>query len=156
MGMGSVVAGSLLTILLVSNGIYGWRMQAILSGSMSPLLPIGSVVLTKTLSPSAYVVGDVVTFKLPTQPRELVTHRILTRTYSPSGVLMFVTKGDANTRSDGWNISSGAVLGKVIMTIPRLGYLVYALHIPVGFMAMALLTLCACVLPIWRELLHKP
>ena len=153
MAAGTLLLCILGLTLLGNRGIDGWRLQNILSGSMVPTLPVGSVVLTKKELPDRYTIGDIITFQQPAH-KTLITHRIVDRQYSATRVLLFTVKGDANPIPDPFPISAGAVLGKVMFVLPRVGYLIYALHLPIGFAAVVLLTFFTCVMPLWLSLTH--
>lgn len=108
----------------------------ILSGSMAPTIPVGSVVISrKQLS---YTTGDVITFG---QGKSSVTHRIASMEESSTfyGDATFTTKGDANKTPDGSPVSQANVAGKVLITIPYLGYIVEYAKSPKGFLALIII-----------------
>lgn len=147
---------SLLVIGLLFYGpVHGFRVEAILSGSMKPALDTGSLVLIRELKPWQYQAGDIVSFRPPTKDGGNVTHRIVSLAML-DGVPAMRTKGDANDSVDPWQSSLGAVTGKTLFSVPWLGYPVAWLKQPVGFIAVLLVTFCLCVLPelmeLWRSL----
>ena len=85
------------------------------SGSMEPSIMTGDVIIIR--QDKWYQKGDVVTFNDGNKGR--VTHRIVEADKDS-----FVTKGDANRSSDNNNINFTQILGKVILVLPKLGYLV--------------------------------
>ena len=106
----------------------------ILSGSMEPALSPGDVVL---VSESASVqVGDVITFD--TGDTVPVTHRII-------GVEdgRYVTKGDANGNADGTSVPPANVLGRVVLTVPLVGYVILWANTPVGQILLVVVPLVA-------------
>lgn len=48
----------------------------------------------------------------------------------------FITKGDANEGPDQWIVKKENVIGKVILTIPLVGYLGYFVRTPIGFILL--------------------
>ena len=106
----------------------------ILSGSMEPALSPGDVVI---VSDSASVqVGDVITFDGgDTVP---ITHRII-------GVEdgQYITKGDANENVDGAAVPPANVLGRVVLTIPLVGYVILWANTPVGQILLVVVPLVA-------------
>ncbi len=94
------------------------------SGSMEPSIHLGSLVFTH---PSAeYQVNDVITFKSPedsqnSNPKYTTTHRIVQIINSDSK-LQYQTKGDANSTPDTSHVDQNLIIGKVIYSIPYLGY----------------------------------
>ncbi len=95
------------------------QFKIVLSGSMEPAVPVGSVVF---IAPSAtYAVGDIITFGEDTKKRVPVTHRIVS-VEREAGSVRYQTKGDANEQADNLPIKHAEVLGRVVLTVPRLGY----------------------------------
>ena len=123
-------------------------LHTILSGSMEPRVPKGSLVLVKREAPNEYHVQDVITFFVPGSSQEVVTHRIIA-IQPPKGLepTRVFTKGDANINGDSWVLSLGNIEGSVVMIIPFVGYILYALHTPLGFTVVSLGTLVGLVVP---------
>lgn len=96
-------------------------LATVTSDSMRPSLERGDWVVLKN-QPS-YSVHDVVVFSL--NPGNAYVHRVVALAQYPasSGGVGYRTKGDANSNPDGWTVPAEAVVGKVVMRIPRLGYL---------------------------------
>ena len=122
-------AGRLCALLAVSGmlllasrcGLYDLRPYVVLSGSMEPNYPAGSVILTNT-TPDGIGTQDVITYRIGEQ---LITHRVIRM--NEEG---YVTKGDNNPAEDPGTVSPDQVVGKVISCIPYIGYLVLFLHRP--------------------------
>lgn len=101
----------------------GGTMRTVLTGSMSPAIRTGSVVLTRPVDPAMLRPGDVATYrKAGGSLDELVTHRIV-RVEGAGGRRSFVFQGDANTTPDPVVIPASAVVGKVWFSVPYLGSL---------------------------------
>jgi signal peptidase len=81
------------------------RFATVLTGSMQPRIPIGSLVLARPLGAAQVRVGQVVMFKPPapfTTPGDRpVVHRVVS-VRRVDGVLALQTKGDANSAPDPW------------------------------------------------------
>lgn len=91
------------------------------SGSMEPSISLGSIVIVR--SEDSYGVGDVITV-LETDNSEItVTHRIV-EVKDIEEEKIYITKGDANEGTDLDERMGPQVLGKVILAIPLLGYVV--------------------------------
>jgi len=94
----------------------------VLSGSMVPLFLPGDVVITKTIDPNEFKVGDVMTFQPPKSKNgTFVTHRIISIEEGEDS--LFQTKGDANNAQDDFQVPASNAIGKLIFVIPFLGYL---------------------------------
>ena len=98
-----------------------YKLLAVKSGSMSPFIQMGSVVIVKP--DTEYKKDDIITFINPDTPKNSITHRVF-EVKDDKGKISFTTKGDANEEHDMKKVEPGWVLGKVIWIIPYLGYLV--------------------------------
>ena len=110
-----------------------YKLLSVQSGSMEPAIPIGSVLLTKPSS--AYQVEDVITFRDIENPNYLITHRIVEVENLENGSL-YVTKGDANEDADSERIEKDLVVGKVIWSLPLIGYVVSFARTQVGLILL--------------------
>lgn len=145
----------LLSALLSTHTLGGWRLAVVLSGSMEPTIPTGSLVLTHAEQSNQYQVGDIVSFIAPTHGYPRVTHRIIQLYRSLNGRQLVRTKGDANKGEDTWLLSREGILGKSVLVVPRLGYLLWTLHTPIGFASCVLLSFCALVIPVLVRIYHS-
>jgi signal peptidase len=109
------------------------RYEPVYTGSMEPAIPVGSVVVIKPVDPETLKTGDVICFKL-SEPTTTVTHRLFNITNEG-----FITKGDANEDPDQWTVKKENVIGKVILTIPFIGYIGYFVRTPIGFILLIIL-----------------
>lgn len=112
----------LLAILLAGARLLGMQVFTVLSGSMEPNYHVGSIIYVKEVDPAELKVGDAISFML--SENTVATHRIVE--VVPDGddptVIRFRTKGDNNTIEDSSLVRCNNVLGKVVGTIPYLGY----------------------------------
>ena len=114
-----IVVGVLsLFILGFNSGLFGFRPTLIGSGSMEPAIQVGDVVITKTVPVKEIQVGDVIRFR---DGRVSVVHRVVDIQQHGNQVI-FTTRGDDNNTDDP-PISEQAYQGKVILTVPRIGWL---------------------------------
>ena len=117
-----------------------FQMKVVQSGSMEPAIKTGSVVLIKSFS--NYKVGDIITFegnfkdakgkKIPT------THRIVDAKVDV-GAISYQTKGDANDSIDRNLISSNKIIGKVLVSVPYVGYAVAGVQTGYGLLAIVVI-----------------
>jgi len=101
----------------------GWEFNAVLSGSMEPVLHVGGLIVTRPVDAAELRVGDIISFKVPGGDTP-VCHRIV-EVRSEGGVLSFITKGDANDSLDPNPVLAEAVKGKEIFYLSYVGYLTY-------------------------------
>ena len=98
----------------------------VLTGSMLPDIQVKDVVVTKKTDPSKLEVGDVITFASADSRflNTVITHRIIKKSYdAKSKTYSFQTKGDNNNVADGALVPQNNIFGRVILKIPKLGYL---------------------------------
>lgn len=122
----------LLAVALVGVRLVGIQVFTVLSGSMEPAYPVGSLIYVKQVSHQELAAGDVITFLLAEDI--VTTHRIVevvTDENDPS-TLLYRTKGDANTTVDGNLVHYKNVLGSPVLTIPYLGYFADYIQRPPG------------------------
>lgn len=122
------VAALLLVSLLPITG--NLEIKIVKSGSMEPTIPVGSVIVM--VPHASYAVGDVVVFGQDTPTQIPTTHRIIAERVE-GGTTLYTTKGDANEEQDPREVAAGAVLGKVVFTVPFAGYILDFARQPVGF-----------------------
>ena len=96
----------------------------ILTTSMVPEIQAGDIVITLKNHNDLYNEKDVITFISEGNMTKgvTITHRILKRE-NINGTNYYYTKGDANNTADTTPVSSNNVIGKVILKIPKAGYL---------------------------------
>lgn len=121
-------------VLVIGVVAYAWangvRFYAVESGSMSPAMHQGDLLIDLPTTPtSTYRVGDIVTFQ-PT-PGYIVTHRIV-----EIGAGGISTKGDANTAADLGRIPPSSIVGRVVAVVPFAGAVAAFFRQPVGIAAL--------------------
>lgn len=121
------------------------RSYVVMSGSMEPAIPVGSIVVSKPQT--TYAIGDVITFRSGTGT-ETITHRIASINPGADEV-SYTTRGDANEQTDIRPVIKSMVVGSTIASIPYLGYAVdFAKH-PYGFI---LLVIVPATIVVYEEL----
>jgi signal peptidase I len=113
-------------------------------GSMSPAIPVGSVVIIRHVDPEAVQVGDVVTFHGTND--SVITHRVVgLPTETSTG---FQTKGDASDEVDPFGVPAEALIGTVDVLVPGAGAVLLTLGTTVGVVA-ALALLGGLAMAVW-------
>ena len=97
--------------------LLGYKEMAVLSGSMEPTIPVGSLVYVKPVEVSELKTGDVCTYYL-SDGETFVTHRVMS--IDPDAQTL-VTQGDANEDPDG-DIQFSQVYGRADFHLPYLGF----------------------------------
>ena len=97
-----------------------YKLLTVQSGSMEPVIRTGSLVIVQPQT--TYYIGDVITTSKPADRKVSVTHRIVEVKMKDNKVSSYVTKGDANKTADTEERLPEQVVGKVLFSIPYLGY----------------------------------
>jgi signal peptidase I len=122
----------------------------VMSGSMQPTIGTGDVVVARQTSPMDVRVGDIVTFRDPLNDARLITHRVR-EMHVQGGLVMFVTKGDANTGTEQWVVPKDGTIGRVAFHVPKLGYLMVWIRSTVGLLLVIVMpTLLLGASELWR------
>lgn len=121
-----------LAILLAGVRLVGLQPMQVLSGSMEPVYPVGSLIYVKAVDYTKLAAGDVITFMLDEDT--LATHRIVevVPDEEAPAVLRYRTKGDANDAEDGSLVHYKNVVGTPVFSMPQLGYLANYIQNPPG------------------------
>ena len=123
--LGTVVLG--LLFLVVGPHVYPVESFYVRTGSMTPTIPVGSLVIATRAPAEKLGVGDVIVFQRPDRPGTMVVHRINAVVMTANG-RAFITKGDANGTPDGWQVAATGEGWKAVYSMRRAGFLVGWLH----------------------------
>jgi len=120
---------------------FNYKIFTVQSGSMSPAIGTGSVVVVKPFE--SYRVDDVVTFKNESErdvehPQYTITHRIIKIEDRETGKV-YITKGDANDGEDYMGVDPALVVGKVMFHVPLVGYPVSFAKSKEGFILLIII-----------------
>lgn len=115
------------------NSMVKYIPMKVLSGSMEPELKVGDIVVSKAVDRSKIKAGDVITYKMGANT--LVTHRVI-EIIEMKGSNFYKTKGDANNIEDSDLVPQDNVVGKLVLRIPKGGYVVDILSSPIGFIVL--------------------
>lgn len=126
-----LIGGLLLISTLPISGNY--EIKIVLSGSMEPSIKVGSIVIIKPTD--TYEIGDVITFGKDDRNNIPTTHRI-TEMRVIEGQSRFITKGDANDDTDFKEVAYNEIIGKVLLDVPYLGFLLDMAKKPIGFVIL--------------------
>ncbi|MHB1501629.1 MAG: S26 family signal peptidase [Candidatus Dormibacteria bacterium] len=132
----------LLGLVLVAFGawwITGGRWDIMTTASMSPRLPVGTLVFTRPLTGQLRV-GGVYAFTPPGQTVTFI-HQVV----SGNPTVGFHTKGYLNSDADPWVITRANVHAVAVAWVPDLGWALLAL--PIWAAALALWSAASLILP---------
>ena len=127
------IAGTICVVLVILAAfpftqprIFGIEIYGILTGSMDPACPTGSLVYVKSVNPESLQEKDIVTFQ---KGNLVITHRVVKNDVQKEEL---ITKGDANNANDIQPVAYKQIKGKVALTVPLLGYLALRLNSAAG------------------------
>ncbi len=124
----AAVCSSLGTVLLIMlvvaclpltvPRVFGYQLYTVVSGSMEPAIPVGSLLYIQSAQPENMVPDDVIAFYGGRDSTAVITHRVVeNREFMGE----FITKGDANEKEDMEPVSYDNFIGKVRLAIPAAG-----------------------------------
>ncbi|MEZ3485314.1 MAG: signal peptidase I [Lachnospiraceae bacterium] len=113
-----IVAVILLCSLLVLPGMIGFHMYNVLSGSMEPAIPVGSLLYVRSGEPEDVKEKDIIAFYGSLEDSGIITHRVV-KNNVVSGT--FTTKGDANEKEDPTPVPYDNYIGRVALSLPYAG-----------------------------------
>jgi signal peptidase len=133
LGVALLLAG-LAALVVVVPALTGATALTVLTGSMDPALPAGSIVVVRPMTPADVRVGDVITYFPRAGEDALLTHRVAGVTSGSDGRISFVTKGDANDAADPVPVTEEQVAGAVWYSVPFVGALRAAVDPHLGWL----------------------
>lgn len=119
----SALGTLVLLAAVVLPRVAGAQPYVVLTGSMTPTYPPGTLVVVRPTEPAAVRVGDVITFQLRSGEPTVVTHRVVSVGADSTGSLTFTTRGDANPAPDVDPVRPVQVRGTVWYAVPWVGHL---------------------------------
>lgn len=117
-----IAALGALAIAVVVPRLGGATPYTIMTGSMRPEYPPGTLVVMRPAKVQDIAVGSVVTYQLSSGKSTVVTHRVAAIRVSPDGKRLFTTRGDANTTNDAKLVRPVQIRGELWYSVPYLGY----------------------------------
>lgn len=136
----AVIVASLALVLAVAThfspkgqyGVFGHPVMIVLSGSMTPVIRTGDLVIDDSVTAAQarhLHVGQIISVRDTPGSQTIITHRIVGVLHT-GGRVSYITKGDANQTADATPRPASDVVGVFSTAIPRGGYILNALHQP--------------------------
>lgn len=127
--LGLGLSGGLLALVvllgvmaIVVPAVGGATPMTVLTGSMEPNLPPGTLVIVRPVETQDVRVGDVITYRITPTESGVVTHRVTDVAKSSDGIRSFTTKGDNNDLADAAAVAPRQLVGTLWYSIPWIGY----------------------------------
>lgn len=129
--------------------LFGYEIYHVVSGSMEPEIPVGSLIYVEGADPEKISEGEVIAFR---SGSTVVVHRVMQNKVVEGE---FVTKGDANAAEDRNTIPYAQLNGRVIYHFPWAGQLLSLYASPVGKVYLVLFAACGAMLNMLAGRLRK-
>ena len=115
-------AVTVIALAVVVPRFGGATPYTVLTGSMRPGMPPGTLVVVRPVEPAEISTGTVVTYQLKSGEPTVVTHRVISQGINGRGEFVFRTQGDANTVPDGAWVHPVQIVGERWYSVPYLGH----------------------------------
>lgn len=116
-----LVGGVLVTACVLVPRVFGAEPYVVLTSSMEPALPPGTLVVVRPVDPDEIGTGSVITYQLESGKPQTVTHRVVGVGAEGSGERVFTTRGDANDAADLEPVRAVQVRGELWYRVPWVG-----------------------------------
>jgi signal peptidase len=111
-----------LALVVLVPRLAGATPYTVLTGSMEPTMPPGTLIVVKPVDPEGIGVGTVITYQVKSREPMVVTHRVVTQGIDDDGKPVFETQGDANKVPDAAWVRPVQIKGEKWYAVPYLGY----------------------------------
>ncbi|MGB6246388.1 MULTISPECIES: signal peptidase I [Gordonia] len=107
---------------IVVPKVAGARPYTVLTPSMKPDYPPGTLIVVKPRPIDSIAVGDVITYQIASGRPDVITHRVTEIQRAADGAPRFVTRGDNNGMADPVPVRPVQVRGVLWYSVPYLGF----------------------------------
>lgn len=117
-----VLVIALAALVVVIPKVAGGLPLTVLTSSMIPKFPPGTLLVDIPVNPNDLRVGDVATYQIASGKPGVITHRIIAIHNDSNGKRTFQFKGDNNSQPDPSEILAAQIQGRVWYSLPLFGY----------------------------------
>ena len=149
---GAVILSLLLTVMLLlnqfaANGVGGVRFFVEHTDAMRPVIPRGSLLVTRYRAPAKIKQGDIITYYAVPGERGTRLTRIVEGSAEHNGKYTYTTRRASSQQLDSIRINHTYVLGVKLLVIPYFGYVISFVRLYAwGFAVIAAAMCVAAVL----------
>ena len=94
----------------------------VLTSSMEPRLPPGTLIVVRPVATDDIRVGDVVTYQIQSGVPGVISHRVIAINLAADGGRTFILKGDNNSVADTDPVIPAQVQGRLWYSVPYVGF----------------------------------
>jgi signal peptidase len=120
--LGLVVASLAAIVLIAIPMLTGSAQYSVLTSSMKPTYPPGTLLVVKPVDFAALAPGDVVTYQITSGESAVITHRVISSGVDQQGARVLFTQGDNNSVADPEPVQEVQVRGKLFYAVPFAGF----------------------------------
>jgi signal peptidase I len=129
--------------------LLGYEIYHVVSGSMEPEIPVGSVIYVEAAPPESISEGEIIAFD---RGDSVVVHRVADNQIVEGE---FITKGDANEKADVNSVPYASVIGRVKAHYPLLGKMLVLYTSNVGKIYAICFAVCGAMFNILASRLRE-
>lgn len=116
-----VIVAGLAVVLIVVPKATGSTPLTVLTQSMDPTLPPGTLLVVRPTPVDDIRIGDVVTYQITSGQPAVISHRVVSIESSSDGSRTFTLKGDNNALVDPAPVTAAQIRGVVWYSLPDVG-----------------------------------
>ena len=137
-----IVGVGVLVIWIGLQAVFGTQnpFYVVASGSMVPVLQVYDVLIVQGHEPFEDIEkGDIIVFNRPSDHNRVIVHRVVS--VIDDNPITLRTKGDANPASipgTDFPVTEEEYIGKVVYTLPQVGYVTQLLKPPINYVIIAI------------------
>jgi len=137
-----IVGVGVLVIWIGLQAVFGTQnpFYVVASGSMVPVLQVYDVLIVQGHEPFEDIEkGDIIVFNRPSDHNRVIVHRVVS--VIDDDPITLRTKGDANPASipgTDFPVTEEEYIGKVVYTLPQVGYVTQLLKPPINYVIIAI------------------
>ena len=125
----------------------------VITESMVPTINVNDAIVVKRVKNNSLDIGDIITFSSNDMYFKglTVTHRVVGKQLGLDGNYFYRTKGDNNALEDTSLVDSSSIYGKVVIRLPKVGYVQSFVSSPFGFIISIIIpVLLVIIYEFWR------
>lgn len=135
---GTIILAAVILVCLPMTlpRLLGYEIYNVVSGSMEPEIPTGSVVYVKKAEPETIEKGEIIAFR---RGDAVVVHRVVSNRKVEGN---FITRGDANEQEDMDDVDYAMLIGRVDSHYPVIGGIMALLAETIGKVYLLCFAVC--------------
>lgn len=108
--------------VIVVPAVTGSTPLTVLTSSMEPTLPPGTLIVVRPVEPMDIRIGDVATYQLRSGEPTVVTHRVIAVSKTAGDEYSFTFKGDNSSQPDPGEVREVQLQGRLWYSVPYIGW----------------------------------